>query len=537
MGAVYEVHHEVTGARLALKTLHPDLAVDQNMVSRFIQESRAASAIGNEHIVFITDAGQTATGAPYLVMEHLDGTDLETLLKREVVMSPKRAAQLALQVCDALHAVHEKGIVHRDLKPANLFVTQRSDVGEWVKILDFGIAKFRQSSSNEARALTKTGTTMGTPYYMAPEQIRQMKDVDHRADIYSVGVILYEMLSGRGPFEAGSFENLILEIVTGTPTSLRVVRPDLPEDLSTVVMHAIERDLAARCQSVGELAAALRPHAGGEETPEVSLTRRSRKRAFPETQVQADSRPMSTGEGAPDTSTSEPSPAPSLHHMLPKPQQGPTPAQPWSPAPPERSRGSRRWVMWLMGAVLGTFGLFLAIVVIVVVPSGDDARGTTNAEASSPVLATRRDPVEASNTLSSADAVERDRAEPQSGNGRAVESEKPEATRWGERDSSPSRSDVSTKMDGSISPRETLPGANGVDGGPRDLISPSEAVQSDRSSGSASRSQVRGRVSRVSSQIRIRGALDRSRCAPRCQQPNGKHHPVLRDAFDAQPRA
>jgi hypothetical protein len=259
MGVVYEVRHERTAQRLAMKCLHPACAADEEHVARFTREAVATTIIGSEHIVFVTDHGTTPEGGPYLVTEYLEGEDLERALRREGRLEPARAVGLVLQVCSALSAAHARGVVHRDLKPANLFLVRREGVGEWVKVLDFGVAKMC-AALPESASLTRTGATLGTPFYMAPEQYGGTKHVDHRADIYSIGVILYEMLSGQRPFTATTYEELYLKVVTESPLPLRGLVPGLeavPEQLERVVMRAIERDADARFSSVAELAEAL----------------------------------------------------------------------------------------------------------------------------------------------------------------------------------------------------------------------------------------------------------------------------------------
>ncbi len=163
MGAVFEAEHMVIGSTMAVKLLHTQLVQDQDMVSRFLREARAASAVGSPHIVDVTDAGLAADGSPYLVMEYLEGESLARLLEREAPLEVSRAARIMLQVCETLELAHSKNIVHRDLKPENLFLIEWTDGSEWVKVLDFGIAKVRTAFSGPSTQLTQTGTTLGTP--------------------------------------------------------------------------------------------------------------------------------------------------------------------------------------------------------------------------------------------------------------------------------------------------------------------------------------------------------------------------------------
>lgn len=267
MGAVYEVRHEVIGGRFALKCLHAQHATNEVTVQRFIQEAKSASAIGSEHIVLVTDGGRAEDGSPYLVMEYLEGQDLEEVLEREGRQEPGRALSWICQVCEALAPVHDRGIVHRDLKPANLFLTHREGVGEWVKILDFGIAKVHPDVSGLSKSLTKSDDVFGTPFYMAPEQLTKAKTVDHRADIYSCGVILYELLSNHLPFEAKTAFELFSKILTESPRPLSEVLPNVDPALEQLVMRAISRNVALRHQITSDLALKLNQlHIALEET-------------------------------------------------------------------------------------------------------------------------------------------------------------------------------------------------------------------------------------------------------------------------------
>ena len=267
MGSVWEGRHVQIGRRAALKFLHPQVAHNAEIASRFLREAQAAAAIGSDHIVDIYDVGQLPNGAPYLVMEYLDGEDLASVLKREGRLEPARAVEVILQLCEALEPAHERGIVHRDLKPANLILVHHSKLGQWLKVLDFGIAKVQAELSGQSRSLTKTGSTMGTPFYMAPEQFQRAKHVEHWADIYSAGVILYQLLSGRLPFEADTYEELIVAVVTEEPVPLREARPGIDVGLESVVMRSISRDAKARFGGMKELAEALQPFASQEAEP------------------------------------------------------------------------------------------------------------------------------------------------------------------------------------------------------------------------------------------------------------------------------
>ena len=246
MGSVWEVRHTRTKQRLALKLLLSEMENEANVIDRFVQEAQAAAAIGSDHIIFVTDAGDTADGTPYMVMEYLEGEDLSQIMKREGPMDPQRAVNLIIQACEGLGAAHEAGIIHRDVKPANLFVTRKTDGAEWVKVLDFGIARVQDAT----KSMTSTKAVLGTFLYMSPEQAESSKGVDARADVYSLGVTLYEMLSGTAPYDADSFKELFVKIMMGQQIPLGEVRPGLSEGLVAAVTKAMASDIEERYSSM-----------------------------------------------------------------------------------------------------------------------------------------------------------------------------------------------------------------------------------------------------------------------------------------------
>jgi serine/threonine-protein kinase len=263
MGAVWAGRHVQIGRRVALKFLHPQIAHNAEIASRFLREAQAAASIGSDHIVDIYDVGHLPNGIPYLVMEYLEGEDLASVLKREVRLEPPRAVDLILQLCEALAPAHERGIVHRDLKPANLILIHREKYGEWLKVLDFGIAKIRLPAIGQSSAhLTKTGATLGTPHFMAPEQFMGAHEVDPRADVYSSGVILYQLLTGITPFTGSTYEELIVTIATGVVRPPRELRGELDGKISDIVLRAMHREVGQRFPTMDDLALELRPFAG-----------------------------------------------------------------------------------------------------------------------------------------------------------------------------------------------------------------------------------------------------------------------------------
>jgi len=265
MGEVYEAHHAGIGRRFAIKFLHQLLAGNREAVARFQREAQAAGGLENENIAAVVDIGVAEDGAPFLVMEYLEGEDLSRLLVRSGPLPVPRAAYIAIQTCRGLAAAHARGIVHRDLKPENLYVCKRNDGSDQVKILDFGIAKLHVSTG-----LTQTGTTMGTPFYMSPEQARGAKEVDPRTDLYSLGVILYEMLSGAKPHPGDSYNEILYHVLTQEPTPLSAIRPGLPLGLSQVVGKSMAHEVSNRFSSAAELTTALIPFAGRNVTPVLS---------------------------------------------------------------------------------------------------------------------------------------------------------------------------------------------------------------------------------------------------------------------------
>lgn len=261
MGSVFEAINERIDRHVAIKILHEKHASEDDINKRFVREAKSAATIGSNHIVDVIDAGEES-GTPYIVMEHLEGDDLSTLLFKEGPLAPQRAVTLVIQACRGLEAAHRKGIIHRDMKPENLFVTSGERGEERVKVLDFGIAKFRGPKIDEETTLTETGVSLGTPMYMSPEQLRETREVDHRSDIYSVGVILYELLTGQLPYRPKSFAELIILMTTTTPTPLRQLRPELDPKLELVVLRAMAQKLDDRYASIIELIDALEPFTG-----------------------------------------------------------------------------------------------------------------------------------------------------------------------------------------------------------------------------------------------------------------------------------
>gem|GEM_PF-808442 len=259
MGAVYAAEHIELGKIVALKMLLPTYSKDVEVVARFMREARSAAAIGHPGIVEVFDLGRDGAHA-FLAMEKLEGEELYERIKRVRALPVAWVARIGVELCEAMGAAHARGVIHRDLKPQNVFLVRRGEDLEMVKVLDFGIAKLIDADRPGA-ALTKTGQVFGTPLYMSLEQMRADKGVDARTDIYSIGAMLYEALSGSPPFSADSYMALVLMVVGEEPVPLASLRGDLPEGLAAVVAHAMAKDVNNRYSSAAELADALRPFA------------------------------------------------------------------------------------------------------------------------------------------------------------------------------------------------------------------------------------------------------------------------------------
>lgn len=259
MGAVYEARHTMIGRHVAIKFLLPEAAANRDNVGRFEDEAKTAGSLAHPNLVVVNDLGRMPDGAPHLIMEYLEGEDCRRLLRRQGKLPVERAADIVLQACRGLAFAHKAGIIHRDLKPENLFLTKSGDGRDVVKVLDFGIAKLR---NDKASVATRTGATFGTAHYMSPEQARNAADVDERADVWSLGVVLFELLSGRKPFNGDGFIEILHQILDAEPPALSSLRPELPRALVNVVRRAMKKDANERISTVIALGQALASFAG-----------------------------------------------------------------------------------------------------------------------------------------------------------------------------------------------------------------------------------------------------------------------------------
>ena len=266
MGAVYEAENLTIGRKVAIKVLHAQFATNPQVVQRFHQEARAAAAIGHPNIIEVLDMGKLDDGASYMVLEYLEGKDWSDEIEESGPLPLSRVASILVQVCDALQAAHTAGIIHRDLKPENIFLIERHERDDFVKVLDFGISKVLPSDS-EQRALTQTNMMLGTAYYMSPEQTRAAKHVDHRSDIFTLGVILFQALTGYYPFNDAALPMLFVKICTEEPKPLSDYRSDLPSQVESVFRKLIAKDVKKRYQSCAQVKAALLPFIDHDDAP------------------------------------------------------------------------------------------------------------------------------------------------------------------------------------------------------------------------------------------------------------------------------
>jgi hypothetical protein len=257
MGVVVAAHHIQLDEKVAIKFLRPEGLADAESVARFSREARAAVRIKSEHVTRVTDVGTLPNGAPYMVMEYLEGVDLAAWLRQRGPLPVEQAVEFVLQACVAVADAHAQGIVHRDLKPANLYCVRRSDGQLTIKVLDFGISKGGDAHGGPGMSATKTGSVMGSPLYMSPEQMRSTKDVDAHTDIWALGIILFELLTGQPPFNGETLPDVAIKVATERAPSLRSFRPDAPPGLEAAIYRCLEKDRRARFRDVAEFAVAL----------------------------------------------------------------------------------------------------------------------------------------------------------------------------------------------------------------------------------------------------------------------------------------
>ena len=263
MGSVYKGRHVLMDKTVAIKVLRPSLAGDDAVVARFSREAKAASRISHPHAVNVTDFGEAENGVVFLVMEYLDGLTLKEVIAKEGPLPLGRAVEIVRQVAGALDVAHSQGVIHRDLKSENIMlVTHNGD--EWAKVLDFGIAKILQTTGAADPEITQANLVVGTPQYMSPEQCSQSGALDARSDVYSLGIILHEMLTGRPPFTGESANVIMMKQVQDAPPSVLAARAELPAAVDQVIKRALAKQPIDRFQSAGELSAAFAEALSGD---------------------------------------------------------------------------------------------------------------------------------------------------------------------------------------------------------------------------------------------------------------------------------
>jgi serine/threonine-protein kinase len=273
MAAVYLAHHELLQQDVAIKVLLPEVAVRPEMAARFVNEARAAVRLRDEHIAMVMDVGRLEDESAYIVLEYLEGHDLEETLESGGPLPWQHVVDYVLQALEAVAQAHSLGIVHRDLKPANLFLAKRHNGGTIVKVLDFGISKITNASSD--MSVTSTKTMLGSPAFMSPEQLRSAKKVDLRTDIWAVGVIMYHLLTGAFPYEAESVGELFAAVLEQEPRAIRASRADVPEKIEAAYRRCLSRNVDERFQNVADLAAALEPIASADAKMSIARIRKT----------------------------------------------------------------------------------------------------------------------------------------------------------------------------------------------------------------------------------------------------------------------
>ncbi|WP_437298463.1 serine/threonine-protein kinase [Sorangium sp. So ce426] len=377
VGVVVAAVHVELGQRVAVKFMRSAQHATADARARFLREARAAVRLRSQHVARVFDVGALESGAPYIVMEFLEGRDLAALLKESGCLSLDDAVEYVLQTCEAVGEAHAAGIVHRDLKPANLFVTQDVSGAPCIKVLDFGISKI----SGAELALTDDDQQLGTPYYMSPEQMSSPKDVDPRSDVWALGVLLYELIAGQTPFHAETMAEFYWRMLAAKPTPLHERRSDVPPEIDAVIQRCLMHDREQRWSDVAAFAGALAPHAA------------ARAPSYPERVSRVLSMSRSSSPGARDTpeprrveASSPPASAGAARSIAPRPPDAmaeAAPAAPWpyralSPFVVLMSKPRNRAPLLLGGA------FFAGAAVAVIAWGGQDGGGQERARSPAP---------------------------------------------------------------------------------------------------------------------------------------------------------
>jgi serine/threonine-protein kinase len=362
MGSVYEGKHVLMDKRVAIKVLRPSLALDNHVVARFSREAKAASRISHPHAVTVTDFGEDENGVVFLVMEYLDGRTLKDIIKSEGPLAVPRVVEIMRQVGGALDAAHSQGVVHRDLKSDNIMLSQTNG-GEWAKVLDFGIAKIQQPEGARDIDITAPNLVIGTPQYMSPEQCSQAEAIDARSDVYSLGIIAYEMLAGHLPFRGDSPTVIMMKQVQDAPPSILQDRPELPAAMGGVIEKSLAKQPANRFQTAAEFVAAF-TSAASEASPASEVT------AAPTTVANA---PVTLEDDSDETTLVRPRPADEV--TVVRPRSEPLSYEQPASAPPTLA-GVNPWRIMIPAAIVlvAVFG----IVFLLTRGSGQSAQPNAN---------------------------------------------------------------------------------------------------------------------------------------------------------------
>jgi serine/threonine protein kinase len=390
MGVVVAATHLDLDQHVAVKFMLDKAFEDPTARARFLREARVVGKLKSEHVAQVRDSGTLESGAPYIVMEYLEGTDLAGMLRDYGPLPVPLAVELVVQACDALAEAHSQGIVHRDLKPANLFVTQRSDGTPLVKVLDFGISK-TTALNDASTSMTRTSAMMGSPLYMSPEQMRSARDVDQRTDVWSLGIVLYELLAGTVPFRAETLGELLYTVMTlqHPPMQAMTPRQDIPPEIGALVDWCLMKEPAQRAPNVAEIVRRLAPFCPPRIFPTIE-----RISAVMHVSPPAGGSPLATSQTDPTRPMPFASSDPARLSSPSSPSQGQPTAPPvqqvqtsagWGGTSPDRPRASR--APWIAGGVGAAALLVVGGLVVSAMMRHTDSPAATSASATATVEA------------------------------------------------------------------------------------------------------------------------------------------------------